>query len=175
MKHYLVIAAFLALVATASPDFVTTTKDNASPVVAAIPTCTFDPKTGEYKCPKNKASPIVPAIPTCTFDPKAGEYKCPKATKTATASGEIKANADIDTIAEDNAVVAAADCGKCQRDWSDCMALTTSRSGAAGSTIATTPASASLSRTTLAARTALPDSAMLKPSQDGDSSWPHSN
>lgn len=66
---------------------------------------------------------VIKASPThhpqlCTFNPNKGEYECPAVTQWTAKDGSIEANKM--TVAQDTAAVAA-DCNKCQHDWSECM------------------------------------------------------
>ncbi|KAH6638398.1 hypothetical protein C7974DRAFT_159990 [Boeremia exigua] len=86
-----IFVSLLAAMVTASPGFVTTTK-----------------RTG--------ASAVAPTNfpPICTFDPVKGEYVCPDVS-------EVSGQAIKDTVPKAHAAAVAADCGKCQHDWDECM------------------------------------------------------
>lgn len=162
MKSLIPITALLAAMATASPAF-------------------FPPTT------KHAAAPAAPTdVPLCTFDPVEGAYVCPVVSQVV----ESAAVEDAATRQSNDGVVKAADCGKCQRDWDECMKVrctasfpptvcgfsrclcccgeirseadSCNRSGAAGSTTAITRASAKLSRMIPAVRTARLGSATLE-------------
>lgn len=94
MKGIVAITACLAGMGLASANMITANKNAAATAIQS----TTNP-------------------PLCKFDPVKGEYVCPDASRILnTADG-------VDATTKDTAAagVAAADCHKCQHDWTECI------------------------------------------------------